>query len=461
MAHKIKENEYDILDENIIRSPRSPIKIPDVTFQEFIYNYLEENGDKQLLVAYDNSSSYTNKEVALYSRRLASVLIRQGMETGDVFCICVTNNINFPIAVLGAVSAGAVIVFGKPYETENELRYTLESTNAVYILTEKGIIEKMKKATQNLENLKDIFVFGKSEGCFNFYDIIQGDDGLTFIGPSKINPKEAPLALTFTSGTTGLPKAIVHTHHGIIASIMQLTHPTSLNFLLEDIVLSTYPFCHLITLIILCSVIKINVSLIVVPYYDFDLVLEVISHHKPKVVFTVVSFVYKLLNDQKVQDYDLTSIKEIITGGAPLNWKANEEVIMKKFPFLEIVRQAYGLSEMMPVAFVEEGSVLPNSVGKLVSSTELKVIDIITGANLGPNECGEIYVRGEQLMKGYLSNPELTSQAITTSGWLLTDRISHPKHLRGGLEILDKIPRSEMGKIQRRTLQKYYYQNNK
>ncbi|XP_076330605.1 uncharacterized protein LOC143236200 [Tachypleus tridentatus] len=88
---------------------------------------------------------------------------------------------------------------------------------------EKGIIEKIKKATQNLENFKDVFVFGEAEGCFNFYDIIQDADGSTYIGPSKINPKEAPMILTFTSGTTGLPKAIVHTHHGIIASIMQST----------------------------------------------------------------------------------------------------------------------------------------------------------------------------------------------------------------------------------------------
>ncbi|XP_076345400.1 uncharacterized protein LOC143244496 isoform X2 [Tachypleus tridentatus] len=544
MDHRVKENKYDISGEKILRSPRSAIKIPDMTFPEFMYHYLEKNGDKRLLVAYDNSSSYTYEEVAFYSRRFASALIRQGLKSGDVFCICVTNNINFPIAVLGAVSAGAVIVLGKPYETENELRYTLESTNAVYILAEKEMIEKIRNSTQNLVNFKDIFVFGKAEGCFNFYDIIHDDDGLTYIGPPKINPKEAPLILTFTSGTTGLPKAIVHTHHGIIASIMQLTHPTSLKLSLEDIVLSTYPFCHLGTFIILCSIIKCNASFIVIPYYDFDMVLKSIPYHKPKLVFAIVAFVYKLLMDPKVQDYDLTSIKEIITGAAPLNWKANEEVIMKKFPCLESVRQLYGLSELVPVSIVEEGSVLPNSVGKLVSSTELKVIDTITCVDLGPNQCGEIYVRGEQLMKGYLNNPKLTSEAITTSGWLVTgdygyydlegnlyitdrmkemiktefhqvspieiesllcshpavsdaavigivdssmeevprgyvvlkqgykvepieliqfvsDRVSHPKQLRGGLEVLDKIPRSEMGKIQRRTLQKYYYQNNK
>ncbi|XP_022256050.1 4-coumarate--CoA ligase 1-like [Limulus polyphemus] len=373
--------------------------------------------------------------------------------------------------------------------------------------------------------------------------MIQDDDGLAYIGPPKVNPKEAPLILTFSSGTTGLPKAIVHTHYGIIVSTMQLTHPTTLKFSWENIVLSTYPLCHLGTFLILNTVIKNGASLIVAPYYHFELVLEVIAHHKPTTVFATVALVYKLLMDQKVQDFDLTSVKEIITGAAPLNREANEEVIMKKFPFLKSVRQMYGLSETMILSIVEKGSVLPNSVGKLFSSNELKVIDVTTGATLGPNECGEIYVRGEQVMKGYLNNPKITSETITADGWCVTgdygyydsegnlyitdrikemiktefhqvspteiesllcshpavddaavigivdssleevprgyvvlkqgckvepaeliqfvsDRVSHPKHLRG-LEVLDKIPRSEMGKIQRRTLQKYYYQNYK
>ncbi|XP_076348032.1 uncharacterized protein LOC143245557 [Tachypleus tridentatus] len=375
MADESKANNYDVLNEKILRSPRPAINIPDVTFPEFIYHYLEENGDKRLLVAYDSSSFCTKKEVAFYSRRFASALIRQGLEPGDVFCICVTNNINFPIAILGAVSAGAVIVLGKPYETET-LKDMEEGIQYESTYHFKPIRFSYAYHTSLLfyevSSFLDVFVFGEAEGCFNFYDIIQDADGSTYIGPSKINPKEAPMILTFTSGTTGLPKAIVHTHHGIIASIMQSTHPTSFKFSLEDIVLSTYPFCHLSTLIILGLVIKINVSLNVAPYYEFDLVLKVIHYHKPKVVFTIVSFVYKLLMVQKVQEYDLTSIKNIITGGTPLNWKANDEVIMKMFPFLESVQQRYGLSEMMPISFIEEGSVLPNSVGKLVSSTELK-----------------------------------------------------------------------------------------
>ncbi|XP_022255521.1 uncharacterized protein LOC111088797 [Limulus polyphemus] len=122
MAHNVfKENICDTLDEKILLSPRSAIKAPDVTWPEFIYQLLEKNGDKIFVVAHDNSSSYTYKEVAFYSRRFASALIRQGLEPGDVFCICTSHNIDFPIVFLGAVSAGAVIVLGKPYETESKL----------------------------------------------------------------------------------------------------------------------------------------------------------------------------------------------------------------------------------------------------------------------------------------------------------------------------------------------------
>ncbi|XP_013771801.1 4-coumarate--CoA ligase 1-like [Limulus polyphemus] len=389
----------------------------------------------------------------------------------------------------------------------------------------------------------DILVFGKTDGCISFAELLE-DDGCAYTGPPKINPRETPLVIAFSSGTTGTPKAIVHTHYSVLAIYYQGNQPTVLQYLPDDVLLGIYPFSHIGGFLFVLNILINGVRLVIVPSYDLNLHLEEIQKHKVTIIGGSVVTLYTLLHNPKVREYDITSIREIITGGSPLNREANEQVAMTAFPFLRGVRQFYGLSEALFVSCVEKGKIIPNSVGTLVASTELKVVDVNTGVTLGPGHDGELFIRGPQLMKGYLKNSVITPEAFTPDGWYatgdyghydtegnlyITDRLKemiktgfhqvspseiestlckHPdvedaavvgvpdselgeiprgfvvlkpgnhvsqetlkqfvsgylppyKRLTGGVEIVDKIPRSEFGKIQRKIMKERFIQQRK
>ncbi|XP_076365917.1 uncharacterized protein LOC143254799 isoform X2 [Tachypleus tridentatus] len=389
-------------------------------------------------VAHDKSRSFTAQDVLLSSRRFASALIRRGLKLGDVFCICTANNIYYAAAALGVMNAGAIVTLGIPMNTAEELRARLEQTNSVYLLVEKNNLDKAKEATKRLPNFQEILVFEKSEDCPSFLELVEEDDGSAFTGSPDIDPKETPLLLTFTSGTTGLPKPIVHTHATFLSTVVITTHPTVWKFSQNDIALGMYPFCHVGGFFFLIIALFEGVTLSVVPSYESDLFLEVIETHKVSVALVAVSIVYRLLKDPKVQQYNLSSLNELITWGAPLNQESNEKVIMNAFPFLRSFRQVYGLSELLVVSCVEKGKIIPNSAGKLTSSTELKAVDLATGVTLGPNESGEFYVRGLRVMKGYLNNPQATAEAFTEDGWFKTGDFGY-YDLEGNIYITDRL----------------------
>ncbi|XP_076365921.1 uncharacterized protein LOC143254845 isoform X2 [Tachypleus tridentatus] len=425
-------------EDKILLSPSTSLDVPNISLTEFLTLGLEKCGDKALIVSHDKSRSYTAQDVLLSSRRFASALVRRGLKVGDVFCICSANNIDFAAAALGAMNAGAIITLGKPMDKAEELCFRLEQTNSVYLLVEKKNLDKAKEATKKIPNFQEILVFEKSEDCPSFLELVEEDDGSAFTGSPDIDPKETPLLLTFSSGTTGLPKPIVHTHATFLSAVIVVTQPTVWKFSQDDIILGMYPFCHVGGFLFLVNVLYQGVTLSVVPSYESDLFLEVIETHKVSVALVAVSILYRLLRDPSVRQYNLTSLKEIITGGAPLNQEDSDDVLMNSLPFLKSFRQVYGLSEALIVASVEKGKTTPNSVGKLTPSTELKVVDLVTGVTLGPNEGGEFYVRSPQVMKGYLNNPKVTAEAFTEDGWLKTGDFGH-YDFEGNLYITDRL----------------------
>ncbi|XP_076318707.1 uncharacterized protein LOC143229800 [Tachypleus tridentatus] len=428
----------DLTQSNILRSPRTSSNVPNISLSLFLTLALEKYGDKPLMISPDKSLSYTANEILLSSRRFASALIRRGLKPGDVVCICTSNNVHFAAVMLGALSAGAVITLGKPADTSEELRFRLETTGATYLLIEMNNLQKARKASLHLPKLQEILTLEKTEDCPSFTEFVEEDDGSAFTGSPKVDPKETPLLLPFSSGTTGLPKAIVHTHSTFITSVINITHPSALNFSSEDVILGMYPFCHFGGFFILNVALVEGITMSVVPYYESDMFLEVIEKHKVSVVALAVSIIHRLIKDPKARQYNLTSMREIITGGAPLNQEANEEVIMTSFPFLQSIRQVYGLSETGFLTCVEAGRIIPNSVGKLISSVDLKVIHLDTGLALGPYESGEFYVRSSQIMKKYLHNPEATAQVFTQDGWFKTGDLGYYDY-EGNLYITDRI----------------------
>jgi acyl-CoA synthetase (AMP-forming)/AMP-acid ligase II len=164
---------------------------------------------------------------------------------------------------------------------------------------------------------------------------------------------------------------------------------------------------------------------VTLPRFDLEQVLEAVQRYRITFANVVPPLVLALAKHPVVEKYDLSSLHTVFSGAAPLG----EPVAGAAASRLGCrVIQGYGLTETSPVTHATRAAaenVRVAGIGPPVPSTEAKVVDVATGRELGPNQEGEICVRGPQVMKGYLNRPEATAAMIDAEGWLHTGDVGY------------------------------------
>jgi acyl-CoA synthetase (AMP-forming)/AMP-acid ligase II len=166
----------------------------------------------------------------------------------------------------------------------------------------------------------------------------------------------------------------------------------------------------------------------------------VVQDYRITVTYVVPPIVLALAKHPAVDKYDLSSVRLVFSGAAPLGEELERATsqCLGRAPVL----QGYGMTEASPVthcnAMREAGEARPGSVGRTVPNTETRIVDPGLGRTLGPGEQGEVCVRGPQVMKGYLNNPEATRQMLTPDGWLHTGDIGYIDE-DGFLYVVDRL----------------------
>jgi acyl-CoA synthetase (AMP-forming)/AMP-acid ligase II len=166
-------------------------------------------------------------------------------------------------------------------------------------------------------------------------------------------------------------------------------------------------------------------TIVTMPRFEMESFLKAVQDYNVSLAHLVPPIVLGLSKNPIVDNYSLPSLKTIFSGAAPLGEELTR-ACMKRIGCN--VRQGYGMTETSPVTHSSPApphDVKFGSVGVPAPNTECKIIDLDTGAPLGPNERGEVCVRGPQIMKGYLNNPEATQQTIDAEGWLHTGDIGY------------------------------------
>jgi acyl-CoA synthetase (AMP-forming)/AMP-acid ligase II len=159
--------------------------------------------------------------------------------------------------------------------------------------------------------------------------------------------------------------------------------------------------------------------------FDLEQFLAAIQKYRVTLSHIVPPIVLKLAKDPMVDNYDLSSLRMIFSGAAPLGAELSRECMNR---IKCGIRQGYGMTETSPVTHsspADPASMRLGAVGTAAPNTEVKLVDPATGAELGANEEGEICVRGPQIMKGYLNNPEATTRTVDSDNWLHTGDIGY------------------------------------
>lgn len=157
--------------------------------------------------------------------------------------------------------------------------------------------------------------------------------------------------------------------------------------------------------------------------FDLEKFCELVQEHKPHRAHLVPPIILGLAKHPIVDNYDMSGLKMIISAAAPLG-KETEEAARKRLGL--DIKQAWGMSELSPLGtMVEDTNQRIGSIGPVVSSTHGKIIDPETGKSLGPNERGELCIKGPQVMMGYFNDIEKTKECLSDGGWLRTGDLAY------------------------------------
>ncbi|XP_052276136.1 uncharacterized protein LOC127875253 [Dreissena polymorpha] len=401
----------------IFRSPVPDVELPVQSISDFLFSRFNTFGNTIALVDHGTGRSFQFSQLEDLSRRVGSFLARKGLRKGDVVCYYGTNNPEFALLLLGCSSIGVTLTTASPLYTPDELKSQMEIAGCKTIFTIPPLARKCQEAGFN-----DLVLVGGSEGGRPFSDALS-DDGRAFPSHVRVDPKEDVAILPFSSGTTGLPKGVMLTHHNIVSNLLQFS--VNLKTYANDVNIAVLPFFHIYGLasILLCSLME-GAKLVILPGFDPQIYLTALVQHKVTQIHIVPPIILFMARHPLVDKVDLSLIRTVVSAAAPLGDALTIEFMEKrKLP----IKQGYGLTETSPVIAVDVDPITVGSVGPLIPNTEAKIIDPDTGESLGHNEVGEVCIRGPQNMKGYHGNPQATNEMVDTEGWLHTGDMGYFK----------------------------------
>ncbi|HEX8852849.1 MAG TPA: AMP-binding protein, partial [Pyrinomonadaceae bacterium] len=258
------------------------------------------------------------------------------------------------------------------------------------------------------------------EGATPFASLLQASaDDLPQV---EIDPGEDVVALPYSSGTTGVAKGVMLTHRNLVSNLCQFE---GAGFAwCDDTLVCVLPMFHIYGLVAILNYgLYCGATIVTLPRFELEQVLGVMQDYKVTTAHLVPPVVLALAKHPVIDSYDLSSVKTVFSGAAPLGAELSQACCERLGC---TIIQGYGMTETSPVTHLTNHERTKHgSVGLPVGHTECKIVCLETGATLGPGAEGEICIRGPQVMKGYLNKPEATAQTIDTEGWLHTGDIGY------------------------------------
>jgi acyl-CoA synthetase (AMP-forming)/AMP-acid ligase II len=401
-----------------------------VPLHHFLLEHARELGDKPALVDGPSGRTLSYRQLAEGVERVAAGLAARGFGPGDVLAISSPNLPEYPLALYGAMAAGGAVTGANPLLTADELARQLTDSGACLLVTAPPFLETAKEAAARA-GVGEVLVFGEADGATPFASLLG-------TGPTppvvEIDPARDLAVLPYSSGTTGLSKGVELTHANLVANARQTQ--AAIGFTADDVVVAVAPFFHAIglNLILPCSL-RAGATVVTMPRFDLAGFLEIVQEHRATATVVVPPVVLALAGHPLVDRYDLSSLRFVGCGGAPLGADTEQRCADRLGC---VVAQGFGMTEgSATFAISPMDAPRRGSAGRLLPGTEARVVDP-GGTDLGPGRTGELWLRGPQVMRGYRHNPEATAATVDGDGWLHTGDVCYID-ADGHLFVVDRL----------------------
>ncbi len=400
----------------VLKSPHADVTIPDGPLTATTLAKAGEFGDRPALIDGPSGRTITFAELAQGVKSLAAGLAAKGLKKGDVVGIFSPNLPEYALAFHGIATAGGVVTTVNPTSTAEELARQLKAGKARFLITAPPFVTTACEAAKEA-GIEEVFVFGEAADATPFAKLM-GDPAKA--PEVEIDPENDLVALPFSSGTTGLPKGVMLTHRNLVANCAQAK--AALPVKPGSVAMGVLPFFHIYGMTVIMNLaLREGATIVTMPRFDLEQFLELHQKHQVTHSFVVPPIVLALAKHPLVDKYDLSSIEILMSGAAPLSPEL-AEAAAKRLDC--VVLQGYGLTETSPVTHCNAPDTnRPGTVGQLVPQTEARIVDE-DGNDVPQGERGELWMRGPQIMKGYLDNPEATNAMVDGDGWLHTGDVA-------------------------------------
>lgn len=416
----------------IIQSPYDDVALAHVPLTEYVLEGVTGRACKPAIIDGTTGRVMRYAELATSVRRAAAGLVAHGVAKGDVLALCSPNCPEFAIAYYAALAAGALVTTVNPLAPSADATRQLTHSGAGWLVTTAALFEGHGREVAAAAGVRETFVFGTADGATPFASLAGTEH------PARlpvVRPDDSAVLL-YSSGTTGLPKGVLLTHRNLVASLGQTRAVHRVRD--GDVVITALPLFHVFALQVTLSLaLREGAAVVTMPRFDLEDFLRLVQEHGVTRVEVVPPIVLALARHPVLSRYDVSSLRLITSGAAPLGRALAAECADRLGCR---VKQAYGMTEFGGATHIvpDTGGGDPELIGPLLPGNESRVIDCASGLDAGPGEPGEMLIRSPGTMTGYLNNAQATADTIDSGGWLHTGDVVVADR-EGWFRVIDRV----------------------